>query len=248
LDVVPKEIDEPTNYVLDPDTPCMSSGIAICDDVDNSLLTSPSAVTCPYPDYSPVVDALSTSTTMRGLSNYPEAGDAFPAFSVRTCPTKAKAFGRIDMTLLSLFIYMCVMNVMSSMKTVSSELLSTWRVDHVVMWVIELLCSVMRMRAVSCDKPVSDRTMSAVMRCHDVWLFNIELVWDVLMRLLRCCKISGDRLMDRIRFVLRSGLFILLRNVITLAMCLEAVSLVLMSEARVGVYCVFRFDVGEYEE
>ena len=45
LDVVPKEIGEPTNYVLDPDTPCLSRGIAICDDVDNSLMTSPSAVT-----------------------------------------------------------------------------------------------------------------------------------------------------------------------------------------------------------
>jgi len=219
LDVVPKKIDESTNDVLDPGAQRQSSGIAICDDVYNSLLTSPSAVTCRYPDYSPVVDALSTSTTMRGLSNYPEAGDAFPAFSVRTCPTKASAFGRIDMT-LSLFIYLCVMNVMSSIGIVSRTLLNTLRVDNdVVLWVMELLCSVLTMRAVSCDKPVSDRTMSAVMRCHDVWLFNIELVWDVLMRLLRCCKISGDRLMDRIHFVLISGLsmLILLHNVIIFA-------------------------------
>jgi len=78
-------------------------------------------------------------------------------------------------------------------------------VNDVVLWVMELLCSVLTMRAVSCDKPVSDRTMSAVMRCHDVWPFNVELVWDVLMRLLRCCKISSDRLIDRIRFVLIRG-------------------------------------------
>ena len=125
LDVVPKEIDEPTNYVLDPDTPCLSRGIAICDDVDNSLLTSPSAVTCRRPDYSPVDDALSTSAIMRGHSNYLEAADAFPAFSVMTRCTKARAFGRIDMTLLSLFICLCVMNVMSSIVIVSSKLLST---------------------------------------------------------------------------------------------------------------------------
>ena len=114
--------------------------------------------------------------------------------------------------------------------------------DNVVLWVMELLCSVL-MRAVSCDKPVSDRTMSAVMRCHD-----IELVWDVLMRLLPCCKISSDRLIDRRRLVLISGLsmLILMCNVITLAVCLEAVNVVLMFEARVG-YTV-RFDVGEYEE
>ena len=43
--------------------------------------------------------------------------------------------------------------------------------NNVVLWVIELLCSVTRIRTVSCDKPVSDRTMSAVMRCYDVWLF-----------------------------------------------------------------------------
>ena len=186
LDVVPKEIDEPTNDVLDPDTPCLSRGIAIYDDVDDSLSTSPSAETCRRPDYSSVDDALSTSATMRGCSNYPEAADAFSAFSVMTRSTKASAFGRIDMTLFSLFIYLCVMNVMSSMGIVSRTLLNTLRVvNNVVLWVIELLCSVLMMRAVSRDKPVSDRTMSAVMRCHDVWLFNIELVWDVLMRLLR---------------------------------------------------------------
>ena len=235
LEVVSKEIDEPTHYVLDPDTPCLSRGIAICDDVDNSLLTSPSAVTCRRPDYSPVDDALSTSATRRGCSNYPEAADAFLAFSVRTRSTKARAFVRIDMTLL-LFICLCVMNVMSSIKAVSSKLLSTWRVDDVVLCVMELLCSVLIMRAVSCDKPVSDRTMSAVMRCHDVWLFNIELVWDVLMRLLRCCKISSNRLMDRLRVDLISGLsmLILMRNVIIFAVCFEAINVVLMFEARVG--------------
>jgi len=219
LDVVPKEIDEPTNYVLDPDTPCLSRGIAICDDVYNSLLTSPSVETCRRPDYSPVDDALlSTSATTRGYSNYPEAADAFPAFSLMTRSTKASAFGRIDMTLLSLFIYLCVMNVMSSIMIASSKL-SAGRVDDVVLWVMELLCSVLMMRAVSCDEPVSDRTMSAVMRCNDVWLFNIELVWDVLMRLLRCCKISGDRLMDRTRGDLNSAMsmLILLRNVIILS-------------------------------
>ena len=89
---------------------------------------------------------------------------------------------------------------------------------------------------VSCEKPVSDKTMSAVMRCHDVWLFNVELVWDVLMRMLRCCKISGDRLMDRIRFVLISWLSMLslMGNVIIVAICFEAVNVVLMFEARVG--------------
>jgi len=234
LEVVQKEIDEPTHYVLDLGT-CLSSGIAICDDVDNSLLTSPSAVTYRRPDYSPVDDALSTCATTRGHSNYPEAGDAFPAFSVRTRSTNASAFGRIDMTLLSLFIYLCVMNVMSSIMIVSSKL-STWRVDDVVLWVMELLCSVLMMRAMSCDKAVSDRTMSAVMRCHDVWLFNTELVWDVLMRLLRCREISGDRLMDRIRVELISGLsmLILMRNLITLAVCLEVINVVLMFEARVS--------------
>ena len=67
--------------------------------------------------------------------------------------------------------------------------------------------------------------------------FNIELVWDVLMRLLRCCKISSDRLMYTIRLVLISGLsmLILLCNVITSVVCLEAVNLVLvMCEVRAG--------------
>jgi len=229
LDMVPKEI-EPKN-VQDTGAPRRSIDSAKCDNVD-LLSKSPSIETCRYPDCSLVGDALSTSTTMRGRSNYPEAADAFPAFSVRTRSTKARAFERIDMILLSLFIYLCVMNVMFSIGSVSRTLLNTLLVDNdVVLWMMELLCSVLTMRAVSCDKPVSDRTVSAVMRCRDVWLFNIELVWDVLMRLLRCCccKISSDRLMYRIRFVLISGLsmLILLYNGITLAMCLEAINVVL---------------------
>jgi len=65
---------------------------------------------------------------------------------------------------------------------------------------------------------------------------NIELVWDVLMSLLRCCKISSDRLIDRIRVDLISAMsmLILLCNVIIFAMCFEAIKVVLMFEAIVG--------------
>jgi len=34
------------------------------------------------------------------------------------------------------------------------------------------------------------------MRSHDVWLLSIELVYDVLMSLLRCCKNLDGRLMN----------------------------------------------------
>ena len=60
FDIVPKEIKS-TKYVLDLGAPRLLSGIAICDDVDDSQSTSPSAETCRRLDYSSVVDALSTS-------------------------------------------------------------------------------------------------------------------------------------------------------------------------------------------
>jgi len=116
FDIVPKEI-EPKD-VQDTGAPRRLIDSAKCDNVD-LLSKSLSIETCRYPDCSPVDDALSTSTTMRGRSNYPEAADAFPAFSVMTCSTETRAFGRIDMT-LSLLIYLCVI------KTVSSKLSSKW--------------------------------------------------------------------------------------------------------------------------